>query len=243
MKVALVTGVSSGIGKATAAQLSRAGFRTFGTVRSDGASVSSDLEVVHLDVRDASIIEPASVSWHALRRAGTGPHARVAVVGGGALGLLAIAGAHRMGATDVALEARHKHQQEAGERFGACIGTDGLYDVVIEAAGTPASMARCVELVAPGGSVVVVGVHGSGKLELDFFTLFNREARIIPSLGYCGHAGGREMEDAAAMLASDPEIARALITHRFAIGDATEAFRVANDKTSGAIRVVVEPDA
>ncbi len=61
----------------------------------------------------------------------------------------------------------------------------------------------------------MLGVHGTGRLDLDFFTLFNREARIIPSLGYCAHEGGREMDDAAAMLAADPGIADALITHRF----------------------------
>jgi threonine dehydrogenase-like Zn-dependent dehydrogenase len=71
--------------------------------------------------------------------------------------------------------------------------------------------------------------------------LFNREARIIPSLGYCAREGGREMEDAAAMLAADPDIARTLITHRFPIEDAAEAFRVASDRTGGAIRVVIEP--
>jgi threonine dehydrogenase-like Zn-dependent dehydrogenase len=48
-----------------------------------------------LDVRDASIVEPAAVSWHALRLAETGPGKRVAVVGAGALGLLAAAGALR----------------------------------------------------------------------------------------------------------------------------------------------------
>ena len=46
-----------------------------------------------LDVRDASLVEPASVSWHALRLADTGPGKRVAVVGAGAIGLLAVAGA------------------------------------------------------------------------------------------------------------------------------------------------------
>jgi threonine dehydrogenase-like Zn-dependent dehydrogenase len=56
-----------------------------------------------LDVRDASIVEPASVSWHALNLGGTGPETRVAVVGAGALGLLAVAGARRMGATDVSI--------------------------------------------------------------------------------------------------------------------------------------------
>jgi 2-desacetyl-2-hydroxyethyl bacteriochlorophyllide A dehydrogenase len=193
-----------------------------------------------LGVRDASIVEPASVAWHALRLAQTGPDKRAAVVGGGALGLLAVAGARRFGGEDVALEARHAHQWEAGERLGARAGTEGLYDVVVEAAGTPASLARSIELVAPGGTVVVLGLH-FGTVELSWSPLFHREARIVPSLGYCAHDGGREMEHAAAMLADDPEIARTIITHRFPIEDAAEAFRMAGDKTARAIRVVIEP--
>jgi 2-desacetyl-2-hydroxyethyl bacteriochlorophyllide A dehydrogenase len=192
-----------------------------------------------LDVVDASIVEPASVSWHALRLADTGPGTRVAVVGAGALGLLAVAGARRLGVEEVALQARHPHQKAAGERLGAKIGPEGLY-VVIEAAGTPASLASCGELVAPGGTIVVLGVH-FGPVQLDWMPLFHREARLIPSLGYCAHDGGREMEDAAAMLADAPDIARTVITHRFPIDDAVEAFRVASDKTEGAIRVVIEP--
>jgi threonine dehydrogenase-like Zn-dependent dehydrogenase len=193
-----------------------------------------------LDVRDAPIVEPASVSWHAVRLAGTGPDTRVAVVGAGALGLLAVAAARRMGATDVALEARHPHQWEAGERLGAQAGGEGLYDVVVEAAGTAESMARAIGLVAPRGTVVVLGVH-LGTVELNWMPLFHREASVIPSLGYCRHEGGREMEDAAAMLADEPEIVRTIITHRFPISDAGEAFRVAGDRASGAIRVVIEP--
>jgi len=193
-----------------------------------------------LDLRDASIVEPATVSWHALRLAGTEPGMRVAVVGAGALGLLAVAGALRMGADVVALDARHPHQQAAGERLGARLGADGAYDVVVEAAGTPAGLARCAELVGPGGTIVDVGVH-LGPVQLDWMPLFHREARLIPSLGYCAHDGRPEMSDAAEMLAEDPDIARAVITHRFPLEDAPEAFRVAADKRQGAIRVVVEP--
>ncbi|MBV9950916.1 MAG: zinc-binding dehydrogenase [Acidimicrobiia bacterium] len=193
-----------------------------------------------LDVRDAPIVEPASVSWHALRLGDTGPDTRVAVVGAGALGLLAVAGARRMGATDVALEARHPHQRAAGERLGATVGADGAYDVVIEAAGSPEGMARAIDLVGPRGKVIVLGVH-VGTMELNWMPLFNREASVVPSLGYCAHDGSREMEDAAAMLAADPDIARTVITHRFPIADAAEAFRTAADRSSGAIRVVIEP--
>lgn len=193
-----------------------------------------------LDVQDASIVEPAAVSWHALGLADTGPGRRVAVVGAGALGLLAVAGARRLGGEEVALEARHPHQREAGERLGGRIGPEGLYDVVVEAAGTAASLARCTELVAPGGTIVVLGVH-VGPLQLDWMPLFHREAQLVPSLGYCAHDGVREMEDAAAMLADDPDIISTVITHRFPIEDASEAFRVASDKSSRAIRVVIEP--
>jgi threonine dehydrogenase-like Zn-dependent dehydrogenase len=43
------------------------------------------------------------------------------------------------------------------------------------------------------------------------------------------------------MLAGRPEVAQTLITHRFPIEDAPEAFRVARDKSKGVFRVVVEP--
>jgi 2-desacetyl-2-hydroxyethyl bacteriochlorophyllide A dehydrogenase len=193
-----------------------------------------------LDPRDAALVEPAAVSWHALRLADTAPGKRVAVVGGGALGLLAVVGARAQGGEDVALEARHSHQWDAGERLGARAGVDGLYDVVIEAAGSAESLARCIELVAPGGTISVLGLH-LGPVEIGWMSLFHKEARLIPSLGYCEHDGRRELEDAAEMLAGDPEIARAIITHRFPIDDAVQAFCVASDRSSGAIRVVVEP--
>jgi 2-desacetyl-2-hydroxyethyl bacteriochlorophyllide A dehydrogenase len=193
-----------------------------------------------LSVRDASLVEPAAVSWHALRLAETGPGSRVAVVGAGALGLLAVAGARRLGADAVALEARHAYQKEAGERLGAQIDAEGVFDVVVEAAGTEASLAKCGEIVAPGGTIVVLGVH-FGPVQLDWMPLFRKEVRVIPSLGYCAHENGREMEDAALMLAEDPDIARALITHRFPIEEADEAFRVASERASGAVRVVLEP--
>jgi len=193
-----------------------------------------------LDLRDASIVEPATVSWHALRLAEVGPGKTVAVVGAGALGLLAVAGARRMGGESVALEARHPHQVEAGERLGAHVGVEGSYDVVVEAAGSKESLARCGDLVAPSGTIVVLGVH-LGPVELDWMPLFHHEARLIPSLGYCAHGDIREMDEAAAMLAEDPTIAQTVITHRFPLEDATEAFRVASDRGSGSIRVVIEP--
>lgn len=57
MKVALVTGISSGIGKATASALSRAGYRTFGTVRTESTEATPGVEVVRLDVRNSADVK------------------------------------------------------------------------------------------------------------------------------------------------------------------------------------------
>ncbi len=112
--------------------------------------------------------------------------------------------------------------------------------MVVEAAGSPSGLARATELVAPHGTIVSVGVY-LNKVELDWMNVFHCEAKIIPSIGYCRHENGRDMEDAAAMLAENSDIARTLITHRFPLKDTVEAFRVAGDRKAGALRVVIEP--
>ena len=191
-----------------------------------------------LAVDNASLVEPASVAWHGVRLGGPGPDRRVAIVGAGSIGLLASAAAQTQGYGDVALEARHPHQQVIRERFG--VGEpEGLYDVVVEAAGSASSIQRCVELVRPGGTIVILGVV-AGPLEIPFGSLLTKEITLKASLGYCGHAGQREMRQAAEMLASRPEIPDALITHRFPLEDAAAAFRTADDRSSGAIKVVVQ---
>ncbi len=192
-----------------------------------------------LAVSDACLIEPASVAWHACRLGGVGPEQRVAVVGGGAIGLLAVAAAQRMGAAEVGLEARHPHQRDVGERLAAS-AVDCDYDIVIEAAGSASGLARAVELARPGGSMVVVGVY-EFDVAWPHLQCFIKEIRTIPSVGFCHFDGGSDYLSAATMLADRPEIAGSLITHRFPIEDAAEAFRVSADKSTGSLRVVIEP--
>lgn len=191
-----------------------------------------------LAVEDACLVEPASVAWHGVRRADVQSGERVAVVGGGSIGLLAIASlAHR--GTPGDLESRHSHQREAGERLGGG-SVSGEYDVVIDAAGSESGLARCAELARPGGRVVLLGVY-HGLLPAPGTITLMKELQWVGAMAYERHDGVREVDEAAAMLAARPEIADTLITHRFPLEDAARAFRVADDRASGAIKVVLAP--
>lgn len=188
---------------------------------------------------DACLVEPLAVAIHGLRLAALRGGQRVAVVGGGSIGLCAVAAA-RAAAAEVALAARHDAQRAAGERLGAA-APSGSYDLVVEAAGTRAALESAVALCRPGATLLLLATYWDGALELPGFALCLKEIRVQPASLY-GRAGvARDVDVAAATLAARPELARTLITHRFPLDAAGEAFRTAADRAAGAIKVVLEP--
>ena len=191
-----------------------------------------------LAVADACLAEPTAVALHGLRVAGVGPGQRVAVIGAGSIGLLAAAGAVDAGA-DVDLVARHPAQIEAGERLGA--GTPrGNYDLVVDAAGSASALATGVELARPGGALLLLAVYFD-EVPLQGVPLLSKELTVYNAMAYSHHDGGSDFGTAVELLAARPEIADTLITRRFSLDDAAEAFRAAADRASGAIKVVLEP--
>jgi threonine dehydrogenase-like Zn-dependent dehydrogenase len=188
--------------------------------------------------RDASLVEPLAVCMHGFRVLGVHGGQRIAVVGAGSIGLLAIAVARALGA-EVGVVARHPAQAAAAERLGAR-PADGTYDVVVECAGSASAIQTACEAARPGAALLLLSSYWDG-LTLPGLLVMLKELRIQPSSMYGRHAAGRDVDGAAALLAANPEIARAVITHRLPLDAAAEAFRIARDRGAGAIKVVLEP--
>jgi 2-desacetyl-2-hydroxyethyl bacteriochlorophyllide A dehydrogenase len=188
-----------------------------------------------------ALVEPVAVALHAAHQAGLhdeSPPDRILVIGGGSIGLALVTIARHHGA-DVDLVARHPAQREAGERLGARLSPADEYDVVVECAGTQSSLDDAISRVRPGGSIVIPSswfdpVHVGT-------TLLMKEPHVRMSYTYGHHHGEREFDEAAAVLAAHPELADAMITHRFPLDDAPEAFRTAADRAAGTIKVVIHP--
>lgn len=124
--------------------------------------------------------------WFAAVAANVRPGKTVAVVGDGAVGLLAVLSARQMGAEHIIAMSRHPTRQELAREFGATDIvsergdegvarikdiTDGIgVDSVLECVGTQESMMQSIRCTRPGGAIGYVGVpHG---VELDGAELF-----------------------------------------------------------------------
>jgi threonine dehydrogenase-like Zn-dependent dehydrogenase len=205
-------------------------------------AIVPERSLVHLpanvDVKDACLIEPLAVALHGLRRADLSSGMRVAVVGGGAVGLCAVAIAARAGA-EVGLVARYPRQREAGERLGAN-PLAGTYDLVVEGAGTDSAVNEAVRLCRPNGRLLLLGTYWEG-LDFPHFAAAQKNLTLFASMMYARSSLGRDCDLAAALMAENPEIARSLISHRFPLDEAPKAFEVARDRKAGAIKVVLEP--
>jgi threonine dehydrogenase-like Zn-dependent dehydrogenase len=191
-----------------------------------------------IDLRNAGLVEPLAVVLHGLHRIGSLKGRRLAVVGGGSVGLLAVAAALTAGAK-VDLHARHEVQRKAGSALGARTDITQDYEIVIDAAGSQSAIDLASDIVAPGGSILELGMFWNAVTVSRL--LLRKEVNLLPSMLYGHDHQVREFDQAATLLAALPELASVVVTHRFPLEDAARAFRVAADRRAGAIKVLLMP--
>lgn len=178
------------------------------------------------------------------------PGGTVAIIGAGPVGLAALLTAQfyspsriividlddsrldvalRFGATDAINSAR----DSAAEAVRKLTGGLGV-DTAIEAVGIPATFQVCQDIVAPGGVIANVGVHGS-KVDLHLETLWMQNIAITTRLVDTQTTGMLLKTVVAQKL--DPA---QLITHRFNFDEMMQAYETfANAAQSKALKVII----
>ncbi len=125
-----------------------------------------------LSMADGALVEPLSVSLHAVALANITPGARVLVLGAGSIGLGVAFWASKLGAGRIAVAARSSRRQEDAARIGAdafVLTGEGEVDavraalgaspdVVFECIGAVGGLGQAVEHVRARGTVVSLGL-------------------------------------------------------------------------------------
>lgn len=186
------------------------------------------------------LVEPLAVVVHGINRLNAQPGMRSLVVGAGSIGLLTAAVLRDRG-IEVDIVARHPHQHTAAEALGVhSLATPGAnYDITFDAVCTQQSFDLCVGAVRPGGQLLEFGMFWS-PVQLNNNVMM-KEITIVPSIFYGHNEDHHDFLEAVDMLARHHHITETIVTHRFSLDEAVQAFDTAKDKKSGAIKVHISP--
>ncbi len=193
------------------------------------------------------LAEPLAVVVRAVGRGEPKPGETAAIVGAGTLGLLALQVLRARGArvmvtsrsrrrfalaSQLGADATHATIEgslaDAARRFS---GREGV-DLVVETAGTADAITHALELVRPGGRVVLTGLPHE-PTSVSFFSVVRREITLTGSMIYQD-----EFPEAMRLLDSGAVQTAPLITHRFGLDRIGEAFAAHADPSS--IKVALE---
>ena len=190
-------------------------------------------------LEDASLVEPLAVALHGLHRAGVVEGMRILVLGAGPVGLCTVAAARHLGA-DVDVEGHRPNRAAAAERLGGTLRTIGT--TTTWSSTPPAPSHRSTEPPSWPARAAPSGILGTFWDPVALGLAFQmKELTLVPSFTYGHHHGVDEFAEATRILAGTPDLADTVVSHRFALDEAAEAFRVAADRREDPIKVVVLP--
>jgi threonine dehydrogenase-like Zn-dependent dehydrogenase len=202
----------------------------------------------------AVIIEPTACAIHAARQIGDD---EIAVIGAGTLGLLTIAALRAINDPRGPLIATAKHPEQ--RRLAAALGATSVVapselaravrsatgsmvagdqltcgiDAVVDCVGSEDSLRQALQVVAPGGTVHVVGMPAS--VTLDLTSLWHRETALRGCYAY-----SREDFAAAVDLVRDADLGR-LVTATYPLARYEDAIdHAANAGARGAVKIAFD---
>jgi (R,R)-butanediol dehydrogenase/meso-butanediol dehydrogenase/diacetyl reductase len=212
----------------------------------------------HISFDVGALVEPLSVSLHAINRGEIKPGEKVAIYGAGPIGLGTIVALRRRGVDDIvvfdlssfrrgralklgARAAIDPREQSPFEALGHLHGSTVLWgiapavctDIFIEASGAPDLICEIIGYARFGARLVVVSVQKK-PVEINFQILLGKEMSITTAMGYPA-----EFPDVLAMLSSGDIDVEPMVSHRFKGTDFMAAFATAS-RPDAAAKVLVQ---
>ena len=153
----------------------------------------------------AVMVEPTACAMHAVSSAGVAEGSVVAVLGAGTLGLCTVAALRHLALPGTVIaSAKHPHQRRLASELGADVVAEpaetnravrratrslsvgeqltGGADLVVDCVGTEASLTAALGVIRPRGTIALVGMPGSVRIDLT--PLWQREVRLAGSYAY-----------------------------------------------------------
>ncbi len=194
---------------------------------------------------EGSMFEPLSVGLWAVEKAGLRPEFKVGVLGSGTIGIMTLQSILSFGVIHVTAFDVFQPKLDIAKKLGAenTVSTKDSdsfrkyydsFDVVFETAGNPLTTLETVNLVKPGGTIVLVGLTSTDRNSLNTNLLITKEVTLKGSFRYAN------MYPRAVELVSAGKIKlKELISRHFTLEQLKEAFEFTINNSDKVIKTMV----
>jgi L-iditol 2-dehydrogenase/L-gulonate 5-dehydrogenase len=201
---------------------------------------------------ESALIEPTAVAVHVNRRAAAAAGCRVVVIGTGVIGTLVAQVARAYDASDVVVVDRMESRRAflAGLGFDHFVKADDgplgekirrhldAADVVFDCVCANATIDAALDLLTPGGKLVMVASpHGEHRLELPFAKVYRRELSLIASRNYVPD----DFREAMRLMAEERVKTGPLVTGVWPLGEFAAAYADLKTHPDRHLKVLLRP--
>ncbi len=204
-----------------------------------------------LSFQEGALLEPLSVAVHAVSKCGLRVGHTGAVFGDGPIGLLILSLVKLAGGGRTFIVGAREHRLQKATELGAFRAIDHRagdavqailedtsrlgVDVAFEAVGSEKSLVQSLRALKKGGKAVVVGIFEEDETSVPANLFVQKEITLTGSQAYCW-----DFQTALTLLDQQDFSLKTLITHVVPLASLQEAFELAMDPRSKAIKVVVK---
>jgi L-iditol 2-dehydrogenase len=198
----------------------------------------------------AALAEPFSIGLYSFRLGGLADGGSAAILGCGPIGLSVLLAAQQAGLTRLYATDPLPYRLAAGAKAGATwtgnpreqdvtagilerepLGVDAVY----ECCGEPSAIDQAVELLKPGGRLILVGIPTVDRISFSI-DLLRRKELVVQNVRRQNEC----LAPALALLEDGSVSADFMVTHRFPIEKTAEAFELVRTYADGVLKAMVQ---
>jgi L-iditol 2-dehydrogenase len=200
---------------------------------------------------DAALFEPLSIGYYAaqfLKNLKVG--SSIAILGVGPIGLSVLFSLHTMGHDKIYVTDKLDYRLRVAENSGAILGLNPLkenivnklkdlnsdsFDAIFECCGKQEALDQAVDLLKPGGILLIVGIPEVDRISFDISKIRRKEISI-QNVRRQNHS----IQPVIDLSASNKWSPNIMITHRFPLEKANDAFEIVSDYKDGVIKALLK---
>lgn len=189
--------------------------------------------------------EPLAIGCYAVKQAALSATDSVAIIGFGPIGMSVFQMAKAQGVSNIVVSEKIDERAKMAEKYGATQVVNPLndsvpqkvgngFDVVFECCGQQEAMDTAVDILKPGGKIMVVGIPEFDRWSFSADVARRKELSLIHirRQNGCTHQTLDMIEEGVVD-------GSAMITHRFQFGQIAEAFDMVKNYRDGVMKAMV----